>query len=232
MRALAIASVVFLLAGCTQNSPGDGTPTGDYGSCPSWVKGLSGYKIRDDGAMTYLPENAATYYMPGGGFERWDLRAFNQTDPGVGLGSGLLTFQDHPLDQMVFDFRPDSGVSLANTSRLLYIQDGEMHLEFFADEGGYPGELLFAYDQTKGPSSAQDKWVFRSDPVKNYSFYNITLRLDLAHADEDPNPRGVFVHWIMAEVDLDRNPDTTTMEAIRYAPELWYRTCGGDGTRY
>lgn len=230
MRVPLALVAVFLLAGCTQYSPTDGRD-GDFGSCPSWTKGQSGFRIRDDGAMTYNAQSAATYYMPGGNFERWDLKAFNNTHPGAGLASGLLEFNGMPLDQFVFDFRPNHA-DLAQSTQLLYIQDGEMRLEFFADEGGYPGERLRAYDQVLGPNSARDEWVFRSDPAKHFSFYNVTLRLDLAAVDEAPHPRGVFLHWFMTEVDLDHDADTTTLELIRYIPELWYRTCSKDGTRF
>lgn len=232
MRIVALLALVFLLAGCTQNSPTNGGPAGDFASCPSWVKGQSGYQVRDDGAMTYTADNAATYYMPppDGNYERWDLKAPNATTPGSGIGTGLQTFQGYPLDQLVFDFRPETS-NLTAAKQLLYIQDGELTLEFLADEGGSPGQVLRAYDQARGPSSARDSWVFASDPVKKFAFHNITLRLDLAQPDEDPNPRGVFLHWTMTKVNLDNDFDTTTMELIRYNPQLWYRTCSSDGTR-
>lgn len=223
MRTASLLALGLLLAGCTQYTPDEDIP---FVSCPFWIQGLSSQGVNDRGSMTFPAPGGA---LPS--FERWDVFKGNGTTPGQGFGSGALDFQGHPLDQLVFDFRAEPNKPLANSSRILYIQDGEMTLEFLASDDGFPGEVLQAYDEALGPSSKRDSWVFTSDPATKFSIYNITLRLDLAGSDQAPNPRAVFAHWTMSKVNQDGDSQTTTTEVIRYSPEMWYRTCSADGTQ-
>jgi len=222
VRILALLALALLIPGCTQNDPGDGGDEPQM-SCPSWMKYPHNGQIID-GAMLFNNQTTAP------DFERWDFMEPNATRPGQGIGDGhLLEYNDRPLDQIVFDFHMRNKAANA-PARLLYVEDAQLNLRFYASEGGYPGEPLGAYDQALGPDSTQHEWVFRSDPSTRYAIYNVTLRLDLAQADEDPNPRGVFLHWEL-QPNLDGDIDTQSIALMKYAPEFWYRTCGKDGTR-
>lgn len=233
MRLVAAASTALLLAagvllaGCTQNSP-NGEDGGAFGSCPSWVKGLSQERVV--WSVNFLFTNQSTSAPA---LDDWDLREptfdaqGNLAKPGAGFGEGFQEFQGAPLDQVVFDFvRRGSGDKQTG----LFVLDAEVHLTFLASYDGAPGETLSAYDQSKGPSSGKPEWVFRSDDADG-DWFNITLRVDLAGIDQQPDPRGIFVYWTWV-FDLDDNVDTPSAVARGYSPEFWYRTCSADGTRF
>lgn len=226
MRSLALVALVLLVPGCTQNDPGGGPGDDDFITCPSWIKWphdayiiSRGHPLRSDQPAT----------------EAWDFRGPYVDEQGVerrgtALGEGArIEYNDHPLDFLRIDFKATTPLNQSDTT--LIVVDAEVRLEFLASQDGYPtGEVLRAYDLSKGPSSAQDEWVFRSDPVKGYEVFNITFQVDLAQSDEDPNPRGVFLHWSWMP-NLDGNPDTPSVLDRGYVPELWYRTCSDDGTK-
>ncbi|MEK6974963.1 MAG: hypothetical protein AABY18_01310 [Candidatus Thermoplasmatota archaeon] len=223
MRLPALIALALLLSGCTQNDPGAGDGDGFFTTCPSWIKYPHNGQIID-GALLF--NNQTTHPD----FERWDFMEPNATRPGQGIGDGhLLAFDGHPLDQIVFNFHfrqkgPDQ------PARALYVEDSALTLRFYASDGGYPGDPLGAYDEDEGPDSTKHEWVFRSDPTAGFALHNITLRLELAPADQDPAPSGVFLHWEMTP-DLDHDIDTQSVALMRYSPEFWYRTCSNDGTK-
>lgn len=210
------------LAGCTQGDPGGGGD-GFEGTCPAWVKGRNAQKVDGNLALT----NQTT--VPD--FDRWDFAEpadrdkDGDLDPGTGFGDGITTWLEHPLDFLVMDFDRRHG-----EDRLLYVQDAEVKVSFFASDGGYPGDPLQAYLQGD-PDGAQHQWTFRSGPG-GWRIENLTFRVDLARDDEQPDPRGVFVHWEMTDVDLDDDIDTASVVFMRYSPEFWYRTCSRDGTKH
>ena len=213
LPALLLATLVPL-AGCTQLDPGDDDP--DFtGTCPSWVKGMGTQVI--EGALLLTKETTAP------DFDRWDFREATAEAPGNGLGDGYLEFNGHPLDQIVLDFhqRDEPG----KPKRLLWVLDAELHLRFYRADGGQVGEPVEAWDQALGASSSKHEWVFGKQPGKEFGYHNITLRIDLTDPADDPDPHGVFAHWEMIP-DLDSNPDTPSAAVMRYAPDLWYRTCG------
>jgi hypothetical protein len=220
--ALLLAALPLMagLAGCTQGTPGD-----DFqATCPSWIKGRDAMGVNGNLLFT----NQTT--MPD--FDRWDFREGNNSAwtgrnnphgrPGTGLGDGLEELFDRPLDFLVFDFR-----FTEDGKRMLYIQDAQLIVRFYASEGGNPGEPLDAYLQGR-PQTAKSEWVYTTAPG-GFLLVNDTLRVDLARPDEAPNPRGVFVHWQMVP-NLDRNVDTASVAIMRYSPEFWYRSCNADGT--
>ena len=225
MRLLAVAATLaFLLAGCTQGSPGTG-PDGFASTCPSWIKYPHNGQIIE-GALQWT--NTST--NPGD-LERWDFMKWNATRGGQGIGDGhLLRYDGHPLDQLEFDFHLRDKAA-GQPRRVLYVEDAELHARFFAAEDGYPGQLLEPWDRALGPSSAKHEWTFTSDPVKRYAIHNVTLKLELMPADQDPSPVGVFVQWELIP-DLDHNPDTPSVALMHYVPEFWYRTCSKDGTKW
>lgn len=225
MRVALLAGLVFLLAGCTQGDPGSRNGhSGFQSTCPSWVKYPHNGQIIE-GALQWT--NLSTNPDD---LERWDFMAPNATRPGQGIGDGnLLEYDGHPLDEVVFDFHLRDK-SPGTPRRALYVQDAQLHMMFFASEGGYPGQELEAYDTSKGPSSAKVEWIFGSDAAEGYTIHNVTLRVDLAQPDQPPAPAGVFVHWWI-DPDLDGDKDTPSVALMHYAPEFWYRTCSADGTK-
>lgn len=225
MRVPALLAMALLVAGCTQNDPGSGPGGDDFTSCPSWVKLPHNGQVIDGALMvnrdTVVPD-----------FERWDFMEPNATRAGQGIGDGhLREFDGHPLDQIVLDFhmRPKQGTQPA---RVLYVEDAELTLRFYRSDNGYPAEPIAAWDQALGAASAKEEWVFTSDPEDRYAIYNVTLRMDLAQPDQQPDPTGVFLHWQMTQHDLDGDIDTPSAAIMRYAPEFWYRTCSSDGTKH
>ncbi len=223
MRTAALLALAFLVAGCTQGSPGSGGKAFE-GSCPAWVKyPHSGQIVESALQWTNRSTNPAD-------LERWDFMAPNATRAGLGIGDGhLLEYEGHPLDQVWFDFHLRDK-SAGQPRRVLFVEDAELHARFYASEDGYPGQALEPWDVALGPSSAKHDWTFTSDPVKHYAIHNVTLRVDLARPDQDPAPAGVFVEWVLVP-DLDRDPDTPSMAMMYYTPDLWYRTCSKDGTK-
>lgn len=231
VRLLLAVVLTFVLAGCTQGSPG--LDPDEVGSCPSWVQ--YPHKTHSVGVgdplQWYHTGTQARFDV-----EQWDFRApsSNKTTgapiPGTAFGSTYEFYEGRPLDFLVFDFAVHGQLNKSKT--LLLVVDAEVHLQFIASEGGYPtGEVLAAWDVKKGPASAKTDWVFKPDPATNYAYYNLTLQVDLAPIDQDPNPRGVFLHWTW-EPDLDKDPETPSILRRGYAPDLWYRTCSKDGTRF
>lgn len=223
MRAFPLVAVVLLLAGCTQGDPGD--DGGIATTCPSWVKLPHNGQVIE-GAMLYNKDTTVP------DFERWDFMEPNATRPGQGIGDGhLLEFDDHPLDQIVFDFHMRNKEG-SNPARLLYVEDAELTVSFFASRDGEIdfGTPVEAWDQAQGPSSSKHEWTFGIDPAKRYGIHNVTLRVDLAQPWEDPRPHGVFVRWLMTP-DLDGNLETPSIAIMRYAPEFWYRTCSSNGAK-
>jgi hypothetical protein len=114
-----------------------------------------------------------------------------------------------------------------NQDQLLYIQDAELHVSFFADRDGQLGEEMEAY-MDGHPETAKHDWAFRTEPG-SYLIENITWKVQLAAPDQEPDPHGVYVHWEMLP-NLDNDIDTASVAIMRYAPEFWYRTCWSDGT--
>lgn len=219
MRIASFVTLALLLAGCTQGTPSG--PEDEFVSCPSWIKyPHNGQIIEGNLQWTNMSTNPAD-------LTRWDFRAPTPQQAGVAIGDGnLLSYNDHPLDQVVFDFhyREKAG---GEPRRLLYVQDGELHARFFESVDGQVGEPLEAYDEARGKGSAQHEWTFRSDEATKWSIHNVTLRIDLAADDADPAPRGVFVQWELSP-DHDGDPNTASVAAMHYAPEFWYRTCSRD----
>lgn len=228
MRLAVVVAVAFLLAGCTQGSPGGGKDTFSP-SCPSWIKYPHNGQIVE-GGMQWTNQSQPHPNFNGeiSDLDRWDFMEPNATRGGQGLGDGLLTYEGHPLDQLVlnFHYRQKQG---SEPARILYVQDAELHVRFYANEGGYPGQQLSPWEESQGRSSAKAEWVFTSDPQKHWSMFNLTWHLDLAQPDEAPAPIGVFVEWEMIP-DQDHDVDTPSAALIHYAPEFWYRTCSKDGT--
>jgi hypothetical protein len=221
MRLLAVLLLAFLLAGCTQGTP---DREDDFqASCPSWIKYPHNGQIIE-GAMQWTNQSTNPNDL-----DRWDFMQWNATRGGQGLGDGLLEYEGHPLDQIVLNFH-ERQKSAGNPARRLGVQDGELHVRFWANEGGMPGQQLEAWDESLGRSSAKADWTFTSDPVKHYALFNITWHIDLAQPDEEPAPVGVFAEWELIP-DQDRNPDTPSGAVMYYSPELWYRTCSSDGTK-
>lgn len=222
MRVVALLGAVLLslsIAGCTQGDPGGGDGNGFEATCPSWVKGPDVFRV--DGNMVLT--NRTTFPD----LERWDLaEPSKDSDRFSGFGDGVLERMGHPLDFLVMDFTFKEGGQ--QDSRLLYIQDAELHVEFFAsDNGGIGRELSAALEGQ--PETAKHEWVFRTEPG-GYRIENLTWRVELSPSDQAPAPAGVLVHWFMVP-NLDGNIDTASVVLMRYAPELWYRTCSADGTK-
>lgn len=201
------------LAGCTQGDPGDddlGSPT-----CPAWTRGLNRQIINGNLAVT----NRTT--VPD--LDRWDF-----TEPGEkgsGLGGSYGQFMGKPLDFLTIDLRQKQGED-PNENRLLYIQDAELHVRFFADRDGQLGEEMEAFEDGR-PETAKHEWVFRTAPG-GYLIQNITWKVELAQPDQEPDPHGVYVHWEMLP-NLDNDIDTASVVIMRYSPEFWYRSCWSDG---
>jgi hypothetical protein len=212
--ALVLLTTSLALTGCTQGDPGDdfGDPT-----CPSWTRGQSRQIINGNLAVT----NRTT--VPD--LERWDFT--EPGDKGSGLGTPYPDFQGKPLDFITIDLHQRQS-SDPNQERLLYIQDAELHVEFFAERDGQLGEDMEAYEEGK-PATAKHEWVFRTAPG-GYLIENLTWKVDLAASDQQPDPHGVFVRWTMVP-NLDNDIDTASVVIMRYSPEFWYRTCWADGTR-
>lgn len=228
MRIVALLALSFLLAGCTQGTPD--RDEGFAGSCPSWIKlPYNGQIVEGNLQWTNLSSNPNDLV-------RWDFMppSYNQSTgqwrAGSGIGDGnLQSYQDHPLDQIVFNFNFRDKAA-GEPRRLLYVQDGTLTVRFFASEGGFVGDPVAVYNERLGPSSAKHEWVFQVDPKTNYAVHNLTLRIDLAASDEPPAPQGLFIQWELLP-DRDRNRDTPSLAAMHYSPEFWYRTCSKDGTR-
>lgn len=217
MRVVAVLAAVLLsagLAGCTQGDPGKSTFAQ---TCPAWIKGPDAQVVNGNLVLT----NQTTQPQ----FDRWDYR--EPTDkPGTGFGDGILQRFNHSLDFLSMDFHFHQGEG--KDARLLYIQDAELHVTFFASEGGVPGQELDASLEGQ-PGTAKHEWVFRTAPG-GYLIENLTWRVELAKPNEPPNPRGVFVHWQMVP-NLDKDINTASVVLMRYSPEFWYRTCSSDGTK-
>lgn len=217
MRAALLLSALaasVALTGCTQGDPGDD----GFGeaSCPAWTRGMNRQVINGNLAVT----NQTT--VPD--LDRWDF-----TDPGErgsGLGGPYGEFLGRPLDFITIDLRQHKGQNEGG-DRLLYIQDAELRVTFFADRGGQVGEAMEAFEEGR-PETAKHEWVFRTEPG-GYLIQNVTWRVELAKPDQEPDPHGVFVHWEMVP-DLDNDIDTASVVLMRYSPEFWYRTCWSDGT--
>jgi hypothetical protein len=217
VRLVAVLAVLALsagLAGCTQGDPNGGFKQ----SCPAWIKGPDAQVVNGNLVLT----NQTTQPQ----FDRWDYREPSAKSPGTGFGDGLLQRFNHSLDFLSMDFHFHQGEG--KDARLLYVQDAELHVSFFASENGAPGESLDASLEGQ-PSTAKHEWTFRTTPG-GYLIENLTWRVELAHPDQPPNPRGVFVHWEMIP-NLDNNIDTASVILMRYSPEFWYRTCSSDGTK-
>jgi hypothetical protein len=223
--ALLLLTSSLALAGCTQGDPGDDLPP----TCPSWTKGLSSQVVQPGIKLLYSNQTMTP------DFDDWDFGEEAYYSNGTlqsrwsAFGSNLETFMDYPLDFLVFDFE---GAAISGGKSILYVQDAEVKLEFFAAgaDGAPSGERLSAWDERLGRSSSRSEWVFRSDAATGYSQSNVTLRVELAPSDQEPNPRGVFVYWSWT-FDLDRDRDTASLLYVGYSPEFWYRTCGSDGVR-
>ncbi|MFA5944941.1 MAG: hypothetical protein WC876_10805 [Candidatus Thermoplasmatota archaeon] len=223
---LLVLASSLALTGCVQGGPDDdfGTPT-----CPSWTKGRNAQIVSPAAKLLYSNQTTAP------DFDRWDFTEETYYANGTvqtrwgAFGSPYATFSGRPLDFIVFDF---AGAEFSGGRSILFVQDAEVKLLFFAaNEDGSPGELLPSWDTSKGQASAQDEWTFRSDPAKGFAFYNVTLRVDLAQPDDDPNPRGVFAYWTWV-FDLDHDRDTPSLLYTGYSPEFWYRSCSKDGTTF
>jgi hypothetical protein len=212
--ALVLLASSVALTGCTQGDPGDdfGEPT-----CPSWTRGLNAQVVHRDWAIT----NQTT--MPD--FERWDYTVPGPT--GSSLGGPFPEFQGRPLDFITIDLHQRTGGD-PNKDRLLYIQDAELHAQFYAERDHELGEDLMAYEEGK-PETAKHEWVFRTQPG-GYLIENITWKVELAAPDQEPDPHGVYVRWTLVP-NLDNDIDTASVVLMRYSPEFWYRTCSADGTR-
>lgn len=199
-------------AGCTQGDPGDDfEPT-----CPSWTRGLNRQVINGNLAVT----NRTT--VPD--LDRWDFT--EPGDKGSGLGGPYKDFQGRPLDFLTINLQQKQSNS-SNEDRLLYIQDAELRVTFFADRDGQLGEEMEAFEEGR-PATAKHEWVFRTTPG-GYLIQNITWKVEMAKPDQDPDPHGVYVHWEMVP-NLDGDIDTASVVIMRYSPEFWYRTCSSDGT--
>jgi len=211
--ALLLLTSSLALTGCTQGDPGDddlGTP-----SCPSWSRGLNRQIINGNLAVT----NRTT--VPD--LDRWDFT--EPGDKGSGLGGPYGEFMGKPLDFMTLDLRQKQG-SDPNENRLLYIQDAELHVRFYADRDGQVGEEMQAFEEGR-PETAKHLWTFRTAPG-GYVIQNITWKVELAKPDQEPDPHGVYVHWEMVP-NLDNDIDTASVVIMRYSPEFWYRSCWSDG---
>lgn len=210
---LALLTSSFALAGCTQGTPGD-----DFGSptCPSWTRGLNRQIIDGNLAVT----NQTT--VPD--LDRWDFT--EPGDKGSGLGGPYKSFLGRPLDFITMDFHHRQSND-SKENRLLYIQDAELHIRFYADRGGQVGEAMEAFEEGQ-PGTAKHEWVFRTQPG-GFLFVNKTWKVELAAPDQEPDPHGVYVHWEMVP-NLDDDIDTASVVIMRYSPEFWYRTCWSDGT--
>ena len=208
---LLTSSLAF--AGCVRGGPSDefGSPT-----CPSWTKGLNRQTIDSNLAVT----NRTT--VPD--LDRWDFT--DPGDKGSGLGTPYREFQGRPLDFLTIDLRQGQSES---GERLLYIQDAELRVTFFAERDGQLGEEMEAYEEGR-PQTTQHEWVFRTTPG-GYLIQNITWKVELAKPNADPDPHGVFVHWELVP-NLDNDIDTASIAIMRYSPEFWYRSCSSDGTRF
>lgn len=217
MRALlllALLSSSVALTGCTQGSPGEDDDIRQ--TCPAWTRGLNRQVINGNLAVT----NQTT--VPD--LDRWDFT--EPGDKGSGLGTPYGSAQGKPLDFMTLDLRQKSGGD-PNDDQLLYIQDAELRVRFFAERDHQLGEEMEAYEDGK-PATAKHEWVFRTAPG-GYLIQNITWKLELAKPDQQPDPHGVYVHWEMVP-NLDNDIDTASVAIMRYAPDFWYRTCWEDGT--
>lgn len=224
---LAVVLSCTALTGCLQGDPGDD----DFQqSCPAWIKGLSKMSVPFSwSSAKFLYTNQTTQPV----FDDWDFAAPEYDSSGAlvkegtGFGDNLETFQDHPIDFLVFDFRADE--DLAKTRQGMYVQDAELRMSFFASDSGAIGAPLEAWDQQRGRESTQHQWTFGLEPGKEFGMHNVTLRVDLAAPDQPADPRGVFVHWEWT-FDLDHDRDTPSAVFLGYSPEMWYRTCNSDGS--
>lgn len=214
MRGIAAALLLstLTLAGCSQ---GEDNRFGDP-TCPAWTRGLSRQIINGNLAFT----NQTT--MPD--FERWDFT--EPGDRGSGLGTPYPEFMGKPLDFLTLDFRMRQSAD-QKEERLLYIQDAELHVSFFAERDGQLGEAMQAFEDGR-PETAKHEWVYRTTPG-GYLIQNVTWKVELARPDQQPDPHGVYVHWEMIP-NLDNNVDTASVVIMRYSPEFWYRTCSADGS--
>ena len=212
--ALLLLTSSLALTGCTQGDPGDdgdlGTPT-----CPSWTRGMNRQIINGNLAVT----NRTT--VPD--LDRWDFT--EPGDKGAGLGGSYGAFLGKPLDFMTIDLRQKQGGD-PKEDRLLYIQDAELHVRFYADRDGQVGEEMQAFEDGH-PETAKHEWTFRTAPG-GYLIQNITWKVELAKPDQEPDPHGVYVHWEMVP-NLDNDIDTASVVIMRYSPEFWYRSCWSDG---
>lgn len=228
VRIAALLAVSFLLAGCTQGTP---DRDGFVASCPSWVKlPYNGQIIEGNLQWTNMSSSpndlTRTDFMP----PQYN-QSSRQWKAGNGVGDGnLRSYAGHPLDQVVFNFHQRTK-GAGEPGRLLYVQDGTLTARFYASEEGFVGDPVQVYDEKIGPSSAKHEWTFGVNPQTNWAIHNVTLRIDLAGADEPPAPMGIFVEWQLLP-DRDRNRDTPSVAVMHYGPEFWYRTCSKDGTRH
>jgi hypothetical protein len=211
--AMVLLTSSLALTGCTQGDPG---PEGlDGATCPSWTRGQSRQVINGNLAVTnrtMVPD-----------LERWDFT--EPGDKGSGLGTPYPEFLGKPLDFLTIDLRQRQSDD-PNEARVLYIQDAELHVEFFAERDGQLGEDMEAYEEGK-PATAKHEWVFRTAPG-GYLIQNITWKVELASPDQQPDPHGVYVRWTMIP-NLDNDIDTASVAIMRYSPEFWYRNCWEDG---
>jgi hypothetical protein len=222
LRPAGAVLVAFLFTGCLQGGEDDG---GFDPTCPSWVLGLGGAHVHGEFANFT------------GHIYRRDMKEADQNGNAIPLGSNQLEFMDHPLDQMAFDFhyKTRGSGNRTVTDQIFYVQDGTVEVHAFRYDPDSPpdhtGEELPIYDEAKGPASATYGMNFSSDPERHWSMFNVTLRVNLAEPWEEPDPQGVFLDWWFFR-DQDQDPETASVALLYYKAQLWYRTCGEDGTRY
>lgn len=140
---LALFSLAFSLAGCTQGDTGrDGG--GFSGTCPAWTKGLSTNVFQEGFQNSSVPDQ--------------------KFDPAHPTGAGLRAFDGHPLDFVDLDFHPTANGKV----QAVGIANATLELRAFRSDGaqGVADQLLLEDTRT---SETKDTFTWGGGIYTNFT---------------------------------------------------------------